>query len=74
MSDDFDPYDADRPLHLGCSCGRHASAADHAAATLRARSESASFEAERAADLSTGNPERFNSLSLSDRHWVRRKT
>jgi nitrate/nitrite transport system substrate-binding protein len=26
-----DPYDADRPLRLTCSCGQHASAADHAA-------------------------------------------
>ena len=25
----YDPYDADRPLRLGCACGRHASAADH---------------------------------------------
>jgi nitrate/nitrite transport system substrate-binding protein len=45
MSDYFDPFDADRPLRMGCSCGRHASAADHAAATLRERSESAEFEA-----------------------------
>jgi len=53
MSDDtradarpyFDPFDADRPLRLGCSCGRHASDAEHAAATLRARSETADFEA-----------------------------
>lgn len=41
----FDPYDADRPLRMGCSCGQHASAADHAAATLRERSETAEFEA-----------------------------
>ena len=44
-----DPYDADRPLRLGCSCGAHASDAEHspdaAAATLRARSETAEFEA-----------------------------
>lgn len=41
-----DPYDADRPLRLGCACGRHASDAEHAGAALRARSESAGFEAE----------------------------
>ena len=49
MSSNFDPYDADRPLRLGCSCGAHASDADHASdnavATLRARSETAEFEA-----------------------------
>src|SRR5574343_1055334 len=43
-----DPYDADRPLLMRCSCGRHASPADHAAAELRARSEVADFEAESA--------------------------
>ena len=49
MTPDRDPYgiyDADRPLRLGCSCGAHASSAEHAAAELRARSETASFEAE----------------------------
>jgi nitrate/nitrite transport system substrate-binding protein len=46
MSKRIDPYDADRPLRLGCSCGGHASDADHAAATLRGRSETAEFEAE----------------------------
>jgi nitrate/nitrite transport system substrate-binding protein len=45
MSDYFDPYDADRPLRLTCSCGMHANDADHAAAALRERSESADFEA-----------------------------
>lgn len=45
MSDYFDPFDADRPLRLGCSCGRHGSEAEHAAATPRARSETADFEA-----------------------------
>jgi nitrate/nitrite transport system substrate-binding protein len=48
MSDDLDPFDADRPLRMGCACGRHASSEDHAAdqatATLRARSETADFE------------------------------
>ena len=44
-ADRFDPYDADRPLRLGCSCGQHASDAEHATATLRARSETADFEA-----------------------------
>lgn len=51
---DLDPYDADRPLRLGCACGRHHSAAEHdanqhdadsATAALRRRSESADFEA-----------------------------
>ena len=49
MSDFFDPYNADRPLMLKCSCGRDHAPADHhaeaAAAQLRARSESADFEA-----------------------------
>ena len=40
----FDPYDADRPLRMGCGCGRHGSDAEHAVATLRARSETAEFE------------------------------
>ena len=43
MSDYFDPFDADRPLRLGCTCGAHASDAEHATATLRERSESADF-------------------------------
>ena len=41
-----DPYDADRPLMMGCSCGRHASSAEHAVAELKARSETGEFEAE----------------------------
>ena len=53
MSEFFDPYNADRPLMLKCSCGRNHSPADHhaevaadaAAATLRARSDTAEFEA-----------------------------
>ncbi|MBA3590429.1 CmpA/NrtA family ABC transporter substrate-binding protein [Methylibium sp.] len=57
MSDDryFDPYDADKPLLMRCSCGRHASVAEHAAAEqqnattatteLKRRSETADFEA-----------------------------
>ena len=45
MSDYFDPFDADRPLAMRCSCGRHASDAEHATATLRERSESADFQA-----------------------------
>jgi nitrate/nitrite transport system substrate-binding protein len=28
----FRPFDADRPMRLGCACGKHASDADHAAA------------------------------------------
>jgi len=44
MSEHFDPYDADRPLMMGCRCGRHRSEAEHAAAELRARSETAAFE------------------------------
>jgi nitrate/nitrite transport system substrate-binding protein len=54
MSEFFDPYNADRPLMLKCSCGRDHSPADHhaevaadaAAVTLRARSETAEFEAD----------------------------
>lgn len=46
MSRYSDPYDAERPLRLGCACGRHRSDAEHAAAELRTRSESAEFEAE----------------------------
>jgi nitrate/nitrite transport system substrate-binding protein len=45
MSEFFDPYDADRPLSMHCSCGRHATAGEHAVAELRARSDSAEFEA-----------------------------
>ena len=53
MSEFFDPYNADRPLMLKCSCGRDHSPAEHhgavaadaAAAQLRARAESADFEA-----------------------------
>ena len=45
MSDYFDPFDAERPLRAGCGCGRHASEAEHATATLKERSESADFEA-----------------------------
>ncbi|MEY2946850.1 MAG: hypothetical protein RL084_247, partial [Pseudomonadota bacterium] len=29
MSEFFDPYNADRPLMLKCSCGRDHSPADH---------------------------------------------
>ena len=49
MTQFFDPYNADRPLMLKCSCGRDHTVAEHeaetAAATLRARSETAEFEA-----------------------------
>ncbi|MFN4361302.1 MAG: CmpA/NrtA family ABC transporter substrate-binding protein [Hylemonella sp.] len=49
MTHYFDPYNADRPLMLKCSCGRDHTVAEHeqeqAAATLRARSETAEFEA-----------------------------
>ncbi|MBX9870784.1 MAG: ABC transporter substrate-binding protein [Burkholderiaceae bacterium] len=53
MSHDFDPYNADRPLMLQCSCGRDHTVAEHqqeaaasqAAAELRTRSESSAFEA-----------------------------
>ncbi len=41
-----DPYDADRPLLMRCTCGGHASAAEHAAAELRARQEGVSVELE----------------------------
>jgi len=54
MSAAHDPYDAGRPLRLGCSCGQHADAADHAAAhaaeqaagTLRARAAEPDVERE----------------------------
>jgi nitrate/nitrite transport system substrate-binding protein len=46
MTARFDPYDADRPLTMRCACGAHGSAAEHATAELRARSETAEFEAE----------------------------
>lgn len=53
MSEFFDPYNADRPLMMKCSCGRDHTVADHhaevaadeAARELRARSETADFEA-----------------------------
>ena len=54
MSDFFDPYTADKPLMLKCSCGRDHSIAEHqaeeaaaaqAAGALRERSESSEFEA-----------------------------
>ncbi|MBX3608967.1 MAG: ABC transporter substrate-binding protein [Hydrogenophaga sp.] len=54
MSEFFDPYNADKPLMLKCSCGRDHTVADHqaeeasatqAAATLRERSETSEFEA-----------------------------
>ncbi|WP_300651864.1 ABC transporter substrate-binding protein, partial [Hydrogenophaga sp.] len=53
MSEFFDPYNADRPLMLKCSCGRDHTIADHhaevaadsAAVELRRRSETAEFEA-----------------------------
>jgi hypothetical protein len=28
----FRPFDPDRPMRLGCQCGKHASAAEHDAA------------------------------------------
>src|SRR5690606_29346265 len=54
MSEFFDPYNADKPLMLKCSCGRDHTVAEHqaeeagaaqAVATLRERSESSEFEA-----------------------------
>ena len=53
MSEFFDPYNADRPLLMKCSCGRDHTVADHhaevsadaAAIELRRRSETADFEA-----------------------------
>ena len=49
----FDPYNADRPLMMKCSCGRDHTVADHhaevaadtAAIELRRRRETADFEA-----------------------------
>jgi nitrate/nitrite transport system substrate-binding protein len=40
---EIDPYDADRPLRMACTCGQHASDAEHAAAELRARSAEPGF-------------------------------
>jgi len=49
MSEFFDPYNADRPLMMKCSCGRDHTMAEHqaeqATVTLRERSETAEFEA-----------------------------
>jgi nitrate/nitrite transport system substrate-binding protein len=53
MSEFFDPYNADRPLMMRCSCGRDHTLAEHqaeldaggAATVLKARSETAEFEA-----------------------------
>ncbi len=49
MSEFFDPYNADRPLMMKCSCGRDHTMAEHqaeqATLTLRERSETAEFEA-----------------------------
>jgi nitrate/nitrite transport system substrate-binding protein len=53
MTQYFDPYDADRPLMLKCSCGRDHTVAEHqqelaasqATAELKRRSETAEFEA-----------------------------
>jgi nitrate/nitrite transport system substrate-binding protein len=52
MTQFFDPYNADRPLMLKCSCGRDHTVAEHqqelaaqqAATELRRRSETAEFE------------------------------
>ena len=47
----FDPYDESKPLHIGCSCGKHHNQSEHDASTqaavdtLRARSETEEFEA-----------------------------
>lgn len=53
MSRFFDPYDADKPLLMRCSCGRHENERAHqeeldaqaAAQELRKRSQGADFEA-----------------------------
>jgi len=54
MSEFFDPYNAERPLMMKCSCGRDHTVAEHkaeeagatqATRTLRERSETAEFEA-----------------------------
>ncbi len=52
MTPYFDPYDADRPLMMKCTCGRDHTVADHqqelsaqgAAIELKARSETAEFQ------------------------------
>ena len=53
-TDRHDPYDADRPLLMRCHCGAQHGEAEHAAATLRARSETAEFEAAIASVLPVG--------------------
>ena len=45
MSNVFRPFDADRPMRLGCSCGQHASDAEHAATAA-----SSTADLKRAAD------------------------
>ena len=41
MSNPFRPYDADRPLRLTCTCGRHASDAEHDAASAGTQASTA---------------------------------
>jgi nitrate/nitrite transport system substrate-binding protein len=53
MSQFFDPYNADRPLMMRCSCGRHETPEEHqreldaqaAAQVLKQRSQTSAFEA-----------------------------
>ncbi|MDZ7654177.1 MAG: CmpA/NrtA family ABC transporter substrate-binding protein [Burkholderiaceae bacterium] len=49
MGNPFRPFDADRPIRLGCACGQHASAAEHAASQAADTSLTAA-EARRATD------------------------
>ncbi len=49
MGNPFRPFDADRPMRLGCACGQHASAAEHAAEQAADTSLTAA-EARRATD------------------------
>ena len=52
MSDFFDPFDADKPLMMRCSCGKNHTPAEHSAeqsfsavAELTRRSQGADFQA-----------------------------
>ncbi|MCU0939736.1 MAG: ABC transporter substrate-binding protein [Burkholderiaceae bacterium] len=49
MGNPFRPFDADRPMRLGCACGRHASATEHAASQA-ADTPLTAAEARRATD------------------------
>ena len=47
MSDEYRPYDADRPLLMRCACGQHASDAEHERMTAAASESAKTRERER---------------------------